>query len=189
MGIRKRLRILVIAVLPLVAGLGVEVAASTPAFALGQGSACMFNAPNAAAGFGHVGWAFEVGSSGQWVFGSTDDNAAGDPYVPPGQYNGAWSRSGSFSAGLAAFRASSIGYTRYRCVSTPTSAVGAAVQQANAASGWGYTLIGNNCLDHTYRILTTYRGGIMSPPSLTIIPDDAFVGGLSHDGWGPIISL
>src|SRR5438270_12566616 len=71
MGIRKRLRILVIAVLPLVAGLGVEVAASAPAFALGPGSACMFNAPNAAAGFGHVGWATRPGANSHSPSGKT----------------------------------------------------------------------------------------------------------------------
>ena len=186
---RKRIRFLMAAVLPVVASFGILIAKATPAFALGAGRVCMFNAPNAASGFGHVGWAFEVGTSGQWVFGATDDDPAGDPYVAQGNYNGAWSSSGNFNAALGTFRASTIGYTRYRCVNTPTSAVGAAVQQANAAPGWGYTLFGNNCLDHAYRILTTYRGGVMSSPSLTIIPDDAFVGGLTHDGWGPISPL
>jgi hypothetical protein len=162
---------------------------ASAAYALGPGQVCVFNAPNAAFGNGHVGWAFEVGISGQWIFGATDDNAAGDPYVPPGAFNGAWVGSGSGAAARAAFRASPIGYTRYRCINTLTSAVGGAIQQANAAKGWGYTLFTNNCLDHAYRILSTYRGNVMPPPSTTIIPNDAFVGGLSAYGWGRIVPL
>lgn len=79
--------------------------------------------------------------------------------------------------------------TRYRCVNTPTSAVGAAVQQADEAPSWGYTLITNNCLDHAYKILTTYRGAVMPPNVLTVTPDNAFVGGLTGYGWGPISPL
>lgn len=184
-----RMRLAILACSLTGAGASMTMLGVGPAYALGSGEVCMFNAPNAAAGLGHVGWAFEVGSSGKWIFGATDDDAAGDPYVAPGSYNGAWVGSGGFGAVSSAFRASTIGYTRYRCHATPTSAVGGAEQQASAAKGWGYTLIGNNCLDHAYRILTTYRGDVMPSPALTIIPNDAFVGGLSSARWGPIAAL
>jgi hypothetical protein len=128
--------------------------------ALGAGRVCFFDAPNAASFQGHVGWAFsEPGHGDSWYYGATDDDANGDPYVPAGSYNGAYiSHAIAFSQVTSWFKANSIGYTSYRCMNTPTSAVGAAMQAGQAASGWGYTLIGNNCLDHAYRILTAYRG-------------------------------
>lgn len=180
---------LVVAVCALAAAAGMTALSGGTAYALGPGRVCMFNAPDAAAGFGHVGWAFEEGTTGHWYFGSTDDNAAGDPYVPAGAYNGAWIGSGDFSTTTSAFARSSIGYTRYRCLNTATSAVGGAVQQGNAAKGWGYNVYRNNCLDHAYVILTTYRGDVMPPPSLTVIPNNHFVGGLTSFGWERIHSL
>jgi hypothetical protein len=182
----KRLALLLCALL---AAAGATALGGGTAYALGPGRVCMFNAPDAAGGAGHVGWAFEVGTSGQWVFGSTDDDPAGDPFVRPGDDNGAWTQSGDFTAARTAFQNSSIGYTRYRCKDTPTSAVGAAVQQADAAKSWGYSVVFNNCLDHAYNILDAYRGDVMPRPWLTILPDDHFVGGLTKYGWGPITPL
>lgn len=134
--------------------------------ALGPGRVCFFDAPNAAASQGHVGWAFyEPGHGDSWYYGSTDDNANGDFYVPPGSYNGAYIRHATaFYQVTSWFKYNHIGYTGYRCKNTPTSAVGGAVQAGQAASGWGYTLIGNNCLNHAYRILTTYRGDAAPVP-------------------------
>ncbi|WP_433178089.1 hypothetical protein [Actinoallomurus sp. CA-150999] len=187
MKVLRRLLATLACLLPVVTG--IVVIGSGTAYALGPGRICMFNAPSAVLGAGHVGWAFEVGTSGQWVFGATDDNAAGDYAVPPGQYNGAWTGSGDFTAARNTFRDSSIGYTRYRCKNTPTSAVGGATQLANDAKNWGYTAFGNNCLDHAWTILTAYRGGEMPDPWSNIIPNNFFGYGLDDYGWERIVLL
>ncbi len=52
------------------------VAPLAPVRALGPGRVCMFKAPSGATygvvNAGHVGWAYEVGNSGSWVFGATE---------------------------------------------------------------------------------------------------------------------
>lgn len=164
---------------------GAVVATGTPSFALGAGRMCMFNAIAGAVIDGHVGWAFDVPGGTGWVYGSTDDDAAGDFNVPPGKPNGAWSASGNWNSVLSTFRNSSIGYNTYRCISTPTSAVGAAVKVAQQMPGRGYNALGNNCLDDAYQVLNTYRGGEMPAPAWATSPDDYYVA----LKWGTYYSL
>jgi len=144
-------------------------------YALGPGRMCMFNALDAAVIDGHVAWAFDVPGGSTWVYGSTDDDAAGDFNVPAGQPNGAWSASGNWNSVLAYFRDSPIGYSSYRCVNTATSAVGGALGVVGQIPGWGYNALDNNCLDDAYQVLNTYRGGEMPAPGFAASPDDYYV--------------
>ncbi len=161
------------------------VATASPSWARGAGRMCMFNAVAGAVIDGHVGWAFDVPGGSEWIYGSTDDDPAGDFNVPPGQNNGAWSASGNWNQVLSTFRNSPIGYNTYRCISTPTSAVGGALNIVHQIPGWGYNALGNNCLDDAYRVLNAYRGGEMPAPPWAASPDDYYVG----LNWGTYYSL
>src|ERR1017187_227116 len=132
---------------------GITPAMAAPA--LGSGEMCMFDAPNGApiaAGYaaGHVGWGFEIGSSGRWTYGSTE---TGD-----GNPSGTWIQSGSETNMRAAFKAARGGryYTQFRCHATPDSSVGAATTQANATKYNGYNGLFNNCLTKAISIYTAY---------------------------------
>jgi hypothetical protein len=92
---------------------------ATAAQALGPGMACVFDAPNAVAGAGHVDWAYEIDNSGNFVYGGTENpNAYTNPVAnavivggPNAFYNatgarttlGAWHKVGSYSQMLTDF--------------------------------------------------------------------------------------
>jgi hypothetical protein len=169
------------------------MAAVTPAaHALGLGMACVFNQPDGAVVFGgargHIGWGYEVGDSGQFVFGATED-PNGTPLIRAGDGNplGAWHASGNFTQMLQAFQfqphwgswpnaaedASSHAtsqYTRYKCVDVANSAVTAANNEVNVVEGNGlngvlYSGAGWNCMNHAYAILTAYNAQGLPDPS------------------------
>src|SRR2546423_4269206 len=48
------------------------------------GRMCMFHAPKGAYIFGHVGWAFSITGTSQWICGSTEEVDTGTLLVPPG---------------------------------------------------------------------------------------------------------
>jgi hypothetical protein len=59
------------------------------------GVAIVFDRLDGAFGFGHVGWGVYDPNSGQWTYGSVE-NQSGQPNVPAGDDNGAWSQTGDF---------------------------------------------------------------------------------------------
>jgi hypothetical protein len=154
----------------------------------------VFNAQHAAFGNGHVGWAFlEPGHGDHWFYGSTDDNAAGDSHVDPGKFNGAYEHDTQGFAGVRqAFKTNSVGYGRFTCKNTPTSAVGGAVQAGRDAAKWGYDVLGNNCEDHMIKILDTYRGDAL-PQKRNLddgIPNLYFEERLTpSNGWDRVTNL
>jgi len=144
-------------------GAGVVAHPGHAAYALGPGHVCVFLAPNGAFGLGHVGWAYQVAGTPTYVFGSTEGRGAA-AHIPAGQPNGYWSATGTYSAMLATFRVKNGGYyTEYKCESTGGSAVGAANAAAAAPARAGYDVIGNNCVDHTIRILGAYGAPALTP--------------------------
>ncbi|GAA3677227.1 hypothetical protein GCM10022224_046750 [Nonomuraea antimicrobica] len=179
----------VVALCALVTAGSATASVGSPAYALGPGRVCMFLSLTGVPVLGHVGWAFRIDDSPQWIFGSTDSNEAGDRHVPKGAFNGAWWRRGTFDTVKSVFRTNRIDYTRYRCKDTPTSAVGAAAALAKDAKKWGYDLFENNCLDHAAKILNTYRGAVAPAPWSYPVPSEYFAVGLKRSGWEPARQL
>jgi hypothetical protein len=159
----------------------------TPAFALGAGEMCMFNAPNGvpiAPGYalGHVGWGFEVGSADSWIYGSTE---RGD-----GSPSSTWIQSGSYSSMLAAFKAhgGASYYTRFRCEFTQDSSVGAAATAANLTKSNGYNGLFNNCLTKAAYILNAYYTGPPGPlfSGRATPPNKYFLSLIPVDYWSEV---
>jgi hypothetical protein len=168
---------------------GITPAMAAPA--LGSGEMCMFDAPNGApiaAGYaaGHVGWGFEIGSSGRWTYGSTE---TGD-----GNPSGTWIQSGSETNMRAAFKAARGGryYTQFRCHATPDSSVGAATTQANATKYNGYNGLFNNCLTKAISIYNAYwvSASLGRMGNGWATPPNSYFNNLGFNyGWGPVASL
>jgi len=123
-----------------------------PAYALGPGEVCMFDAPTGAYLLGHVGWAYLVGGTSTWIYGATEE--AGE----------SWHESGSFTNMLSAFRGAGpyhdAGYYKYyRCRTSPNSAVRAADQQVTQGEASGYNWDYNNCLTKSIAIFKAYDSG------------------------------
>jgi hypothetical protein len=172
--------------------LGVTPAmAAMAAPALGNGEMCMFDAPNGAPiapGYsaGHVGWAFEIGSSGRWTYGSTE-TSSGNP-------SDTWIQSGSLSNMLTAFRVARGGryYTKYRCHATPDSSVGAATTQANLTKYNGYNGLFNNCLTNAISIYNAYwvSSVLGNMGNGWATPPNSYFNNLGFNyGWGPVAAL
>jgi hypothetical protein len=95
------------AVILLILG-GVAFGTST-AYALGPGMACVFNAPHGAGDRGHVGWAYEIGNSGTFVYGAVENPNSDEAITKDGNGNftdywtgaattlGGWSKQGNWS--------------------------------------------------------------------------------------------
>lgn len=102
---------------------------------------------------GHVGWAFQL-ESGNFYCGSTE-NSSGQPFVKPGGDNGWWAKEvASEEEMLAAFKAKDYDGYKFATVRNPNPQ--SARVTADAAKSWGYTALGNNCLDHVWHILAAY---------------------------------
>jgi hypothetical protein len=186
------------------AGAGL-ILTSAPALALGPGLACVFNQPDGADVLGgpkgHIGWGYEIGNSGQFVYGSTEDpNGLFQVVKGDGNPLGAWHASGNFSQMLHDFQfqphwgswpnssrdASSHAtsqYTRYKCVNVANSAVTSANNEVNLVENIGngngvlYNGTGWNCMNHAYAILTAYNAqGLPNPsfPPSNWIPNNWF---------------
>ena len=169
------------------------VIAEPAAYALGPGLACVFNQPDGAVVLGgargHIGWGYEIGDSGQFVFGSTEDpNGLFQVVKGDGNPLGAWHASGNMTQMLQAFQfqphwgswpnasqdASShatIQYTRYKCVDVANSAVTGADNEVNFVENTGegkgvlYNGTNWNCMNHAYAILAAYNAQGLPNPS------------------------
>ncbi len=144
------------AVLLSTAGLlgGLAAVGATPALALGPGQVCMVNepdgAPSSGGAQGHVGWMFMIGgSSSQWVAGSTDGAVSATNAKKM-----VWTRNGTKSALLNFFY--SDGYSKFRCHSTNTSAVGSALKMVTQRDGLGFNTLTSNCLEDSVAIFMAY---------------------------------
>ena len=132
---------------------GLAAVNATPAFALGPGQVCMVNqptgAPSSGGTLGHVGWMFMIGGTSQWVAGSTDGAVSASNAKKK-----VWTRTGTKSAILDFFYYD--GYTKFRCHSTATSAVGAAQKMVAQRDGQDFNTVTDNCLEDTVAIFMAY---------------------------------
>jgi hypothetical protein len=178
---------------------GLQVVAAPAALALGPGEVCAFIAPSGAAGLGHPGWGYQIGGTSQFIYGATE-NEGNKAFVNSGQDIGYWDRQGTFNQMINAFHDPTqptinrrgVGYyTTYKCITTTTSAVGAANTQRHQARCGGYSVFFNNSLDHTYNVLHAYNGSVPMPkPADQPVPSnwyDQLGNPFFFPGWsGPI---
>jgi hypothetical protein len=164
--------------------------APASAWALGPGKSCMYLAPSGASGLGHVGWEVQEPGKGYWA-GSTEQGT-GNP-------SDSWivfatsetTIHNDFKYALSAngkVQHSSGYYLYYRCHSTTTSAVGAAIAEARSLET-GYNLLNNNCLTKSVAIFTTYWGGDNLQSGFLWGPNGYFYNYLPTVNWGPIHDL
>jgi Ricin-type beta-trefoil lectin domain-like len=156
------------------------ITVAPPAHALGPGRACIFlqpaGAPVLGDNRGHVGWGYRIGDSDQYIFGATE-NPSGAYHIAAGKNAGMWTAQGTWSQMLNAFRNQPYfpvvsggpprpynAYTKYKCYDTPTSSVTAANNEVNVVKAAGYDGLGNNCMNHAYRILKAYGTPSLQDP-------------------------
>src|SRR6185437_7016101 len=145
----------------------------------GTGQAVIFQRPSGAMGLGHVGWGFYNPATGTWTYGAVEGatssgGSSGSVYIPPGQNNGAWNATGSYTDMVAAMNAR--GYMSATDVVVTTPNVGSANQVVAGQAGQGYDLIGNNCATTTDNVLTAYGlSGLPSPNGLFDLAPNSWV--------------
>jgi hypothetical protein len=100
---------------------GVSVATATASSASTSGAACVFNAPTAVLGLGHVGWGFEL-PGGNWEFGANDGGTELGGVTGPSK---TWYQAGNLANMLATFTKAG-NYTQYRCATVSASNASAA---------------------------------------------------------------
>jgi hypothetical protein len=153
--IRRKLTLAVsIAACIVVSIIGIAVVATTPAYALGPGTVCMFNAPSGAEigplHAGHVGWAFREGNTTTWEYGATENASTN------------WRGRGDQNAMFNAFRQrqgnATPYYTKWRCHASPYSSVGAASTKVDQLNKQTYNLLNDNCLTRSIEIFKAYDG-------------------------------
>ena len=123
-------------------------------------------APVGPVNFGHVGWGFEIpAKTGASTFycGSTENIAGSAQIYAPGD-NGWWARLHTSEAAMFnEMRHSHLGsnnaYDEVVIIPMATSHSANAKATADQTRLEGYTLIGNNCMDHTGKVLEAYGVG------------------------------
>lgn len=173
----------------------VLVAAAMPTAAIAQvpegpnPEACMFNAPDGASGYGHVGWAVNNGGDG-WVGGATEikDNENKD--------QASWVNRQPSSSGAMwdMFRTRperrNTPYTRFRCKEVDWGHSNRAVLAFEKAVQRDYHGINDNCLTRSIEAYNEFHHHIAgSAVGQGTRPNDYFENYLGAQGWGPIRSM
>ncbi|HEV3170723.1 MAG TPA: RICIN domain-containing protein [Actinocrinis sp.] len=182
---------------------GTVLFGASPAQALGPGEVCAFMEPDGGTvlgnNFGHIGWGFLVAGSSSWIYGATENPNGAYQINAPG-FNGAWKAQGSWTDMIDDFTFQydypshdmnsqsnspypAHPYTEYKCELTSGSAVGAAITAATNNISAGYTGLGNNCLDATYRVLNTYGAPNLPWPSTHPRPYQDWYQSLDSSAW------
>ena len=117
-----------------------------------QGRAYVFRRRNSAIHLGHVGWGIQT--PGGYYCGATEGK--GDrPSIPPGEDNGCWTQDCADERQMmAAMRR--LKYEDYKCIAVGECRPEAARNTADAQRTGGYSIAGNDCLDHVVAILRNY---------------------------------
>jgi len=134
---------------------------------------------------GHVGWGFET-KPGYFCYGAKE--AVGLQEIAlPGHPNGAFVAVGTEQEMLAAMKTGNhpgngFRYDDYKSIEVDSFDVVAASDLARQCHNWGYTVVGNNCMDDVYRIIKAYAdgdGNILPRPLAHPRPVDFFAAILS----------
>ncbi len=167
------------------AGAQEQVRGHRQAFA---GRACVFNAPAAADGFGHAGWAV-TDAAGHWYSGATEvkDNEH-KPDV-------SWRRGPEdVMAMLQHFRTKrpATPYTRFRCRDVANPDPGNAVNKFSELAKQDYNLVTNNCLTRSMTTIKAYSDDAVTGlpgPGVGDGPNGYFEARLWQAGWENIVPL
>jgi hypothetical protein len=111
-------------------------------------------APLPAGDAGHVGWGFQM-ENGQLYAGSTE-NEGGRPIVLPGGDNGWWAGIFGVEADMIAAMVKR-GYLCYKVAKVADCDPQKAQEVGDSCKSCGYEGLGNNCLDHVWRVLHAYN--------------------------------
>lgn len=118
---------------------------------------------------GHVGWGFQL-EDGHFFCGATE-NPSGNALVLPGCNNGWWGKKVlSQEEMFTEMRARM--YDEYKWFEVINANPVQAYKAALATSKWGYTVLGNNCLDHTYAVLFAYKVKNLPLKQFNVAPND-----------------
>jgi hypothetical protein len=185
--IRRKLTLAVsIAVSMVVAIIGMTVVATTPAYALGAGTVCMFNAPSGAElgplHLGHVGWGFREGNTTTWEYGATENASTN------------WRGRGDQNAMFNTFRQrkgiATPYYTQWRCMASPNSSVGAASTEVDQLNKQTYNLLNDNCLTRSIAIFQVYDGSTFGGMgSGDAVSPNGYFNNIGGYGFGPVHPL
>lgn len=124
---------------------------------------------------GHVGWGFSMHkapSDLDAVFGATE-NPGGGAVVLPGQDIGYWDSRSDHEHQMA-FLFKRRNYHAFKRAKVTVAYPDNAFAEARKQAGGGYTVIGNNCLDHTFRVLKAYGVQDLPWPLTHPSPNDWF---------------
>ena len=148
-----------------------------------QGEAFVFINWIQAARLGHVGWGFRLNGDGTCFFGSTDHLIRHGYFDLPGwiryahlephKDNDWWSAQDSYDHMLADMRdGHHIRYHSLKSVAVSTADPERAVAAARSLASGGWSVLANNCVHQTYRVLTEYGASIPEPasPLTNLIP-------------------
>ena len=126
---------------------------------------------NQALRLGHVGWGFQIDESGLFLFGSTDhlyhhpwwDLPAWVDYlyVAPGEKTDFWCQTGDEGTMLETMSSTRahIWYHACKKVKVGDASPAAARKTVDWLETAGWSLLVNNCVQHTYSIATEYGVG------------------------------
>lgn len=140
------------------------------------GKAFVFLNPMQAARFGHVGWGFALDESDRpnCYFGSTDHlcrhgvlNLAGwmrYAHVKPSGHIDWWAEAGVADRMIDTMSGGHhLRYHLMKEIVVPDASPERAREAAQAVAANGWSLLANNCVHHTYTVLTRY-GAKLPPP-------------------------
>ena len=138
-----------------------------------SGRAYIFINFKQAARFGHIGWGFQLDDQSVF-YGSTDhlyhhrwwDLPGWIKYmnVPPHGHTDWWAEVGSEEVMLRTMKSGHhIHYHAYKVITVEQPRPEPARESAQAMQTAGWCVVGNNCIDQTYRIMSDFGGAHLLP--------------------------
>jgi hypothetical protein len=124
---------------------------------------------------GHVGWGFTFAKSpgDMDAFCGSTENFSGSPLILPGQDIGYWTMPVDREVHMY-FQFKQRNYHAVKRAKVQVASPHQAMHEAKVVATGGYTAIGNNCLDHTCRILKAYGVKDLPWPLTHPSPSDWF---------------
>lgn len=149
---------------------------------MNAGEAYVFINYDQAGGFGHIGWGFQLAQE-QFYFGSTDHlwrkqyplwhplELLRYMHVRPGDSNDFWAESGSAPEMLATMsNGKHVRYQYYKVVPVENAQAEPATSHANSCAARGWSVLTDNCVHQTYRILCKYGSTALPDPDKATAP-------------------
>jgi hypothetical protein len=156
----------------------------------------MFHAPSGAAWLGHVGFAYQISGTSNWVYGATEGEGQLFIDAGPPTNDESWSQVGTFDQVTSVFKNQLVidgttyhnagYYTNYRCASTIEAYLVDAWNAVQAASTNGYDILVNNCLTKSIAILEAYYPDWSGNENPGDVQSPTFYYAFDLDGFGDV---